>query len=903
MATDKNAKSTTYVYGLDIGTRSIVGTVGYRQKDRFVVVAQQSIEHESRAMIDGQIHDINTVSETIREVTDILESRIKQPLKQVCIAAAGRVLKTVTVHVDMDLEGEKTISKEDIFALDSLGIEKAYETFSKSDDFDENMKFYCVGYSVMHYFMNGYPMNQLENHKAKEISADLIATFLPDDVVDGLYKSVELAGLEVANLTLEPIAAIELAIPEMYRMLNIALIDVGAGTSDISITKDGSIIAYGMLPIAGDCLTEDIARHCLVDFKTAETIKRGITEQDYVEYKDIMGIPQKITKDEVLSVISDNLENMSRLAAEKIKELNGNKPVSAVFVVGGGGKIDTYTDRVAKHLGIAPERCAVRGEEVMTKVEFMEKDVVKDSLLVTPIGICLNFYEQSNNFIFVNFNEKRIKLYDNNRLAIVDAAILAEFPNEDLFPKRGESLNFTLNGQAMSLRGKRGESATVWLNGEEADIHASIRSNDIIRVVPSTAGEKASMVVSKLPGYNGNLTIKFEESEMILPKLASVNGKLQSAYYQIQDGDVVELMDYYTVLQIAEFMDVSAESIKSVWVNHEKAGLDTKVYHNFSVSFEMKNASDVDVELDLDGEVTVNGTTENVTTENETTINNTTGVKTANDSTSINHTVKSELSQTVEKNNDTSALSTLEKAKQSAQQTIEKLQFEHAEESLMAMIQSAMNPESAKVSDTSSDKISVKATPLKIDKSAKELYSSIQSNISRIKSGEDIVQIRKEAIGDDNSHISKNINRGNNTQIRKQTSVQERSQIQKHAVMQDPSLIQTEIGKERDESDQKEAIKEKMKADNVQTAPPILPPSTVEVVDGKTTQTIHVLVNGQLVTLKGKADYIYVDVFEFYEFDLSKPQGKAVVTMINGRDAQYVEPLSNGDELQIYWRD
>ena len=903
MATDKNAKSTTYVYGLDIGTRSIVGTVGYRQKDRFVVVAQQSIEHESRAMIDGQIHDINTVSETIREVTDILEARIKQPLKQVCIAAAGRVLKTVTVHVDMDLEGEKTISKEDIFALDSLGIEKAYETFSKSDDFDENMKFYCVGYSVMHYFMNGYPMNQLENHKAKEISADLIATFLPDDVVDGLYKSVELAGLEVANLTLEPIAAIELAIPEMYRMLNIALIDVGAGTSDISITKDGSIIAYGMLPIAGDCLTEDIARHCLVDFKTAETIKRGITEQDYVEYKDIMGIPQKITKDEVLSVISDNLENMSRLAAEKIKELNENKPVSAVFVVGGGGKIDTYTDRVAKHLGIAPERCAVRGEEVMTKVEFMEKDVVKDSLLVTPIGICLNFYEQSNNFIFVNFNEKRIKLYDNNRLAIVDAAILAEFPNEDLFPKRGESLNFTLNGQAMSLRGKRGESATVWLNGEEADIHASIRSNDIIRVVPSTAGEKASMVVSKLPGYNGNLTIKFEESEMILPKLASVNGKLQSAYYQIQDGDVVELMDYYTVLQIAEFMDVSAESIKSVWVNHEKAGLDTKVYHNFSVSFEMKNASDVDVELDLDGEVTVNGTTENVTTENETTINNTTGVKTANDSTSINHTVKSELSQTVEKNNDTSALSTLEKAKQSAQQTIEKLQFEHAEESLMAMIQSAMNPESAKVSDTSSDKISVKATPLKIDKSAKELYSSIQSNISRIKSGEDIVQIRKEAIGDDNSHISKNINRGNNTQIRKQTSVQERSQIQKHAVMQDPSLIQTEIGKERDESDQKEAIKEKMKADNVQTAPPILPPSTVEVVDGKTTQTIHVLVNGQLVTLKGKADYIYVDVFEFYEFDLSKPQGKAVVTMINGRDAQYVEPLSNGDELQIYWRD
>lgn len=919
MATDKNAKEGNYVYGLDIGTRSIVGTVGYRQKDRFIVVAQQSIEHESRAMLDGQIHDINTVSETIGEVTDILEERIKQPLKQVCIAAAGRVLKTVTVHVDMDLEGEKTISKEDIFALDSLGIEKAYETFTKSNDYDENIKFYCVGYSVMHYFMNGYPMNQLENHKAKEISADLIATFLPDDVVDGLYKSVELAGLEVANLTLEPIAAIELAIPEMYRMLNIALIDVGAGTSDISITKDGSIIAYGMLPIAGDCLTEDIARHCLVDFQTAETIKRGIMEQDIVEYKDIMGIPQKISKEEVLSVISDNLENMTRLAAEKIKELNGNKPVSAVFVVGGGGKIETYTERVAKHLGIAPERCAVRGEEVMTKVDFMEKNVVKDSLLVTPIGICMNYYEQSNNFIFVNFNEKRIKLYDNSHLAIVDAAIIAEFPNEDLFPKRGESLDFILNGQALSLRGKRGESATVWLNGEEADIHSSIRSNDIIRVVPSTAGEKASMVVSKLPGYNGNLTIKFEDSEMILPKLASVNGKLQSAYYQIQDGDVVELMDYYTVFQIAEFMDVSAESIKSVWVNHEKAGLDTKVYHNFSVSFEMTDASDADIEMDISekmtkkeielsadaasvkaagymmtnaDEATLDKTIENKTKIDKITVNDITVSKTAIDKTTADHFVNPATTHAVEKLNET-ALSALEKAKQNAQKTIDQLQFEHAEESLMAMIQSAMNMDNTKSTASASDKVNVKPASLKINKSAKELYSSIQNNISRIKSGEDIVQIRKEAIGEDDSQISKDVNRENNTRIRKQTIVQDRSQIRKEAIVHDNSLIQEESGKESN------AIKE----DNVQPVPPILPPPTVEVINGKTTQTIHVLVNGKPVTLKGKADYIYVDVFEFYEFDLSKPQGKAVVTMINGRDAQYVEPLSNGDELQIYWRD
>ena len=846
MAMDKSAKNGTYVYGLDIGTRSIVGTVGYRQKDRFCIVAQQSIEHESRAMLDGQIHDINTVSETIGEVTRILEERVKQPLKQVCIAAAGRVLKTVTVHVDMELDGEKTVSKEDIYALDSLGIEKAYETFVKSDDYDETMKFYCVGYSVMHYYMNGYLMNQLENHKAKEISADLIATFLPDDVVDGLYKSVELAGLEVSNLTLEPIAAIELAIPEMYRMLNIALIDVGAGTSDISITKDGSIVAYGMLPIAGDCLTEDIARHCLVDFYTAEQIKRGIDGldcEDSIEYKDIMGISQKISKKEVLEVIADDLENMAKQAADKIKELNGNKPVSAVFVVGGGGKIDTYTERVAKHLGIAKERCAVRGEEVMSKIDFLEKNAKKDSLLVTPIGICLNFYEQSNNFIFVNFNDQRIKLYDNGHLAIVDAAISAEFPNEDLFPKRGESLEFVLNGQPMTIRGKRGESATVWLNGEETDIHAAIRSNDIIRVIPSTAGEKADMIVSKLPGYQGNLTVRFEDKDIVLPKLACVNGMLQSAYYEIQNGDQVELLDYYTVKQIIEFMDVPIDTIESVYVNHEEADWDTKVYHNFTVAIKTGEAGTKETGAEEETDASV----ENIGTDE--------------------------------------SLSSIEKAKANAQKTIEQLQFEHAEEGLMAMIQSAMNMTGVSGKGAANQSVAVtnsykshgqmdnrqggtntevqQAAPRypKVEKSARELYSSIQSNINRLKNGEAITTLRDEAIKDE-------------------VNLQAEGQIAK-----------------TDEASDEATAKVR------QTGEIVIPAAETVVVNGKMTQTIHVLVNDELVTLKGKPDYIYVDVFQFYEFDLSRPKGKAVVTMINGREAQYIEPLANGDRLQIYWRD
>ena len=93
------------------------------------------------------------------------------------------------------------------------------------------------------FFLNDEVFISLEGHKANKIGEDIIVTFLPEDVVDGLYAAVGQAGLSVANMTLEPIAAINVAIPENYRMLNIALVDVGAGTSDISITRDGSIIS------------------------------------------------------------------------------------------------------------------------------------------------------------------------------------------------------------------------------------------------------------------------------------------------------------------------------------------------------------------------------------------------------------------------------------------------------------------------------------------------------------------------------------------------------------------------------------------------------------------------------------------------------------------------------------
>ena len=288
------------VFGLDIGTRSIVGTVGYRDNNnKFIVVAQYVREHETRAMIDGQIHDINKVSESIREVKAKLEEEIGRTLSDVCIAAAGRVLKTVRVMAEYEFTSETTVNEEHIHSLDLIGVEKAYDTL-RSELKEDKINFYCVGYSVINYTLNGYSITKLSGHKANKIGTELLATFLPDEVINGLYAAVEAADLQVACLTLEPIAAINVAIPEKFRLLNIAMVDVGAGTSDISITKDGSIIAYGMIPYAGDEITEAIAQRYLVEFSVAESMKTACLKKKSVTYKDVMGTKNKITTDEII---------------------------------------------------------------------------------------------------------------------------------------------------------------------------------------------------------------------------------------------------------------------------------------------------------------------------------------------------------------------------------------------------------------------------------------------------------------------------------------------------------------------------------------------------------------------------------------------------------------------------
>lgn len=545
-----------YVFGLDIGTRSIVGTVGYRTgTDRFVVVAQKSLEHTTRAVIDGQIHDIATVADEIASVKKRLEEEIGQKLTNVSIAAAGRVLKTETVYVEHEMQSETRVTKEHIHSLDSIAVEKAYDRIRRQND-HKDKHFYCVGYSPVKYYLNGYPMEMIEKHMALSIGVEMIATFLPDEVVDGLYQAVEDAGLHVASLTLEPIAAINVAIPERFRLLNIALVDVGAGTSDISVVKEGSIIAFGMMPLAGDEITEAIAKRYLTDFETAEKAKKAADRKKMVTFKDIMGETVKVSREEIHEVAAQAIDSIVSNVAQKIIELNGNSSVSAVFVVGGGGKMPGFTEKLAVKLNLPENRVAIRGAEVLQQIDFSATNVKKDSTLVTPIGICLEYYEQKSSFIYVKVNEERVKIYDNGKATVLDACIHAGFAQDSLFPSRGDSVHYKLNGEEREAKGYLGEAAEVAVNGKETNLNQLLKEEDQVRIKPATKGERAHLTLGRIKECQKKISVLFFGEKLDYPVKVYVNGKPQDVRYVVREDDRISVDETCRIAELFEYKKI-----------------------------------------------------------------------------------------------------------------------------------------------------------------------------------------------------------------------------------------------------------------------------------------------------------------------------------------------------------
>ena len=167
------------------------------------------------------------------------------------------------------------------------------------------------------------------------------------------------------------------------------------------------------------------------------------------------------------------------------------------------------------------------------------------------------------------------------------------------------------------VRGEPGDGAVVTLNDKIVGMSAPIVQNDIIQIKESTVGADAVMTVGKLAEYKSSVKFKVNDKEVICPKYVMANHQLVSDTYSIQQGDELEILNYYTLGQLLEFMDLPYR--EDILVNNQEADETTWVYENFSVIYPLTKEADI-LELPEEtsqGEVEAAATTEQGGTEEQ----------------------------------------------------------------------------------------------------------------------------------------------------------------------------------------------------------------------------------------------------------------------------------------------
>ncbi len=536
----KAVKEHERIFALDIGTRSVIGIVAEEGDDENLhVIATDRLEHKTRAMLDGQIHDVPQVAAIVEKVKNSLIEKTG-PIKTAAVAAAGRALYTMTAEAEMEVNG--LITAEQQRNLDFAGVQAAQAALAESHTVDDPSRYYCVGYSTIRYVLDDIQLKMLIGQRGKKAKAVVIATFLPRQVIDSMQSALHATNLEMRALTLEPIAAINVLIPPTMRHLNLVLVDIGAGTSDVAITKNGSVIAYGMVPLAGDEVTEAISQRFLLDFNIAERIKREAAAGQDVKFTDILGTEYNLSAAEILDPVMPNIENLANAIAKQIFELNGDTP-QAVMLVGGGSQTPGLAHFVADALGMPEARVAVRKPDMVDGIVDIPAELHYPDA-VTPLGILKIASLNTLHFLSVYVNDEEYSLFNFRELTVADALLNAGINMRKYNGHPGLGLMVNIGTEKKFFPGTLGTFAKIMLGDEEASLDTVIRDGSRITVIPGENGTTPTVRLGDLVTAGQEYTIYINGREKHIRQRVTINGKEADADQLLADGDIIESREF-----------------------------------------------------------------------------------------------------------------------------------------------------------------------------------------------------------------------------------------------------------------------------------------------------------------------------------------------------------------------
>ncbi len=390
--TETNAFSSNMVVALDIGTTKVCAIAGRKNKyGKLEIIGVGKVD--SIGVLRGVISNIEKTVNAISEAADKVKKIAGKDFSVVHVGIAGQHIKSLQHRGILTRDNDHMeISRQDIEKL----INDMYKLVLPPGD------------KIIHVIPQEYTVDN-EQGILDPVGMSGVRLEANFHIITGqitassnLYRCVERTGLKVANMTLEPIASSAAVLSEEEKEAGIALVDIGGGTTDITIFQDGIIRHTAVIPFGGNVITKDIKEGCRVMTHQAEKLKIKFGSAMAAEVYDnriitIPGLkgrdPKEISEKNLARIIQARVEEVLDYVVWEIQRSGFDRKLIGGIVLTGGGALLNHIEKLtAFHTGMST-RIGIPIEHLAHG--YTEK--LSSPIFSTAIGLLLKGIEDVEN--------------------------------------------------------------------------------------------------------------------------------------------------------------------------------------------------------------------------------------------------------------------------------------------------------------------------------------------------------------------------------------------------------------------------------------------------------------------------------------------------------------------------
>ena len=377
------------IVGLDIGTTKIACLVG-RKTDHGKIEILGIGKAPSLGVTRGVVSNIENTVQSIRAAVEEAESKSGIEIKVVNVGIAGQHIKSLQHRGMITRDSiEEEISQKDVDEL----IEDMYKLVM------------MPGEEIIHVLPQEYIVDRQPGIKdpigmsGVQLEANFHIITGQMAAAKNIFKCVSKAGLEVAELVLEPLASSSAVISNEEKEAGVALVDIGGGTTDIAIFHDGIIRHTAVIPFGGNVITEDIKEGCTIMHRQAELLKTkfgaAVTQTNQEnEVVCIPGLrgrdPKEISVMNLANIINARMSEILEHIYYEIKNSGFEKKLIGGIVVTGGGSQLKHMNQLIEFTTGMDSRVGYPNEHLSSNTNIN----VTSPLFATGVGLVAKGFEK-----------------------------------------------------------------------------------------------------------------------------------------------------------------------------------------------------------------------------------------------------------------------------------------------------------------------------------------------------------------------------------------------------------------------------------------------------------------------------------------------------------------------------